>query len=276
MKLVNGKEISEKIKQEISERIIVLDSQPGLAIILIGNNPSSITYTSLKEKACKETGIHVEKYHYPETTDENIILDKIKELNKDEKINGILIQLPLPKKFNANKIVNSVNPIKDVDGLHSLNLGNLSRRIETIAPATPKAILKIFEKEQINLEGKNIVIINSSIVIGRPLADIFLNRGATVTICNKKTRNLENHTKEADILISATGVPNLINKEMVKQGAIVIDAGFSKINGKVCGDICSDVKEKCSLLSPVPGGAGPMTIAALLENVLILQDLQNS
>lgn len=275
-KIISGEELAKKIREKIKKEVAKLELKPCLAVILVGENPASKIYTDLKEKACKEVGIVSKKFEFGEGTEERCVIDKITELNEDAEVDGILVQLPLPKKFEANKIVNSISPDKDVDGLHPLNLGKLSTKEEGIVPCTPKGIIKLIENEKIKLEGKEIVIINHSRVIGRPLVNLLLNRDATVSVCHVKTKDLKKHTEKADIIITATGVPKLISAEMVKEGAVVIDAGFSKKGKKNVGDVDFEgVKEKASI-TPVPGGVGPMTLAMLLENCVELYKKRRS
>jgi methylenetetrahydrofolate dehydrogenase (NADP+)/methenyltetrahydrofolate cyclohydrolase len=267
--IINGKQIAEQIKQNLKQEISQLNSKPGLAVILVGDNPNSIIYTSLKEKACEEVGIYSKIYKFKKEIKEQEIIDLIKELNQNPKINGILVQLPLPKNLNQNKVINSLSPEKDVDGLHPLNLGKLSSNQSTIIPCTPKAIIKVLDFFNIDLQGKNIVIINRSNVVGKPLANLFLKRNATVTLCHSKTQNLEKHTQQADILISATGSAGLISSKMVKPGVVIVSLGISRDeNNKIKGDVEENAKEKASYFVPVLGGIGPMTIAMLLENTL--------
>jgi methylenetetrahydrofolate dehydrogenase (NADP+)/methenyltetrahydrofolate cyclohydrolase len=267
--IINGKQIAEQIKQNLKQEISQLNSKPGLAVILVGDNPNSIIYTSLKEKACEEVGIYSKIYKFKKEIKEQEIIDLIKELNQNPKINGVLVQLPLPKNLNQNKVINSLSPEKDVDGLHPLNLGKLSSNQSTIIPCTPKAIIKVLDFFNIDLQGKNIVIINRSNVVGKPLANLFLKRNATVTLCHSKTQNLEKHTQQADILISATGSAGLISSKMVKPGVVIVSLGISRDeNNKIKGDVEENAKEKASYFVPVLGGIGPMTIAMLLENTL--------
>ena len=269
VKIINCGEIAQKIKDSVKNEIAKNSYNPGLAVILIGNNPASKLYTKLKIKSCEETGIHSEVHEFEENTNEKEILKKIEELNQNKKIDGILIQLPLPKNYNTVKIIEKINPKKDVDGIHPLNLGKLSTKTKTIIPCTPKGIMKILESIT-ELKGKNIVIINHSNTIGKPLANLLLNKGSTITICHKDTTNLKQHTLMADIIISATGTPNLIDKDMIKKDSIIIDAGISKKAGKIVGDVNSNVEDKAKYLTSVPGGVGPMTISMLLDNCLIL------
>lgn len=265
MKIINGNKILDNIKDEIRDIIKNKNLDITLATILIGNDEASKLYINLKEKACKDVGINVEKFEFNEEINEDELIDKIKKLNK--KVNGILIQLPVPNKFNKNGILDEIDYEKDVDGLTSKSLGKLILKDELNAPCTAKAVIRVLEENNISLEGKNVVLVGHGNV-GKPLAMMLLNRNVSLDICNVFTKNLLEHTLNGDILISCTGVPNLIKKEMVKDGAVVIDIGINKKEGKVIGDVNDDVKEKTSLICQVPGGIGPVTIAMLLERLI--------
>ena len=274
--VIDGKRIAKEIREELKKRVEKLKEKnikPTLAIILVGNNPASILYISNKQKAAREVGIECVIHKFSEETEEEEILDSIQRLNEDEKIHGIIVQLPLPKHLNEQIILDSISPEKDVDGLTPFNAGNLSLGNERIAPCTPKGIIKLLEKMKIEVEGKNVVIVNNSNVVGKPLALMLTNRFATVTLCHVKTKDLKEHTKKADILITATGVPCLIKADMVKEGAVVIDAGIKYSEKRIEGDVdFENVKKKASYITPVPGGVGPMTVAMVLENTLILAE----
>lgn len=262
--IMDGKKLSEEIINSLKDKVKNL----GLAVILVGNNPASIIYVNMKEKKMKELEIYFEKHHLDENVDETEIINLINQLNNNDKITGILVQLPLPKKFDKEKILDSISPKKDVDCLTSYNLGKLLKGND-FAPCTPKGIIRLLDEYNINVEGKNIVIINNSNLIGKPLAMMLTNKNATVTICHEKTKNIKEYTLNADIIITATGKHGLITKDMINQ-PIIIDAGISKVNDKIVGD-CLDVKEKSTYITPVPGGVGPMTIAMLIENLLYLK-----
>jgi len=267
-KILDGKKLSEKIFSDLKVKLTELKFKPVLSIIICGNNPASILYASIKEKKGLEIGISVNIYNFPENVVEKIIIKKIKELNHTS--NGIIIQLPLPSNLNAKKIINVIYPYKDVDGLTALNLGNTLIGDEKLVPATPKGIIKLIEKYNIHIKGKYVVIVNHSNVIGKPLAAMMLKRNATVTVCHDFTKNLAEYTKKADILITAVGKKNLITSDMVKEGAVVIDAGITIKGKKIFGDVDFDeVKKKASFITPVPGGIGPMTVVMLMENVVI-------
>ncbi len=249
----------------------------GLAVILVGNNPASELYVKKKKIACDELDITFELLRFDEKVSQEELLQTLSDLNNKETIHAVLVQLPLPKQLDTLKILNTVSPLKDVDGFTAFNLGLLNYGKEEIVSCTAQGIVKILESTGTVIEGSNACIINHSIVVGRPLAQLLLNRGATVTICHAKTTDLAMHTKQADILITAVGKPKLINGDMVKSGAVVIDAGITKENGKTVGDVdFESVKEVASYITPVPGGIGPMTIACLVYNVAKLASLHNS
>lgn len=260
-----AREVLEKVKIFISEKKIV----PSLAIVLCGNDPASVLYTSMKQKKAAEIGIKAELIALPEEISEEDFVKEIKRLNNS--FDGVMVQLPLPKPMNAEVIVNAIDPNKDVDGLTVVNLGKTISGDESLASATPKGIIVLLEYYNIAFKGKKAVIINHSNLIGKPLAAMFLNRGATVTVCHEFTRNLIEHTLNADIVVSAIGAADFVKKEMVKDGAVVIDVGISKKGDKIAGDVHSEVAEKSSFIAPVPGGVGPMTIAMLFQNLLAVK-----
>lgn len=267
--IIDGKKILEEIKQQASETVKSMQIKPKLVTLLIGENPASKLYISMKKKACNEVGIEVESIELPENEKESAILEKINDLNKDPSVSAVLIQLPLPKHFNEDLIVNSIFPEKDVDGLTAASLASIVLKQETRAPCTPKGVCYILDKYNIPVKGKNTVIVGHSKTVGKPLALMLLNRNATVTICHEFTNNLENHTRQAEILISATGVPHLIKADMVKADAVVIDVGISKKDDIIRGDVdFENVSKKASYITPVPGGVGPVTIAMVIKNIL--------
>lgn len=277
-KIIDGIALSEKILSDIKEEASKLVENPGLGIIMVGNDAASVIYTQKKEDACKRLGFYSEMHSLPEDASESKVIGLIHEMNANEKIHGILVQLPLPKGLNEEKILMEITPEKDVDGLHPFSLGKLMEGDESFAPCTPKGIVKMLEETGIEIFGKDIVIINRSHVVGKPLAMMLLNRDATVQICHSKTKNLENHLKRADIIIAATGKHGTIKGNMIKKGAVVIDAGIAKVGGKTVGDSDFDsVKEIAGYISPVPGGVGPMTVAMLMENTLAaMKNARNS
>lgn len=272
MKLIDGKKQANDIKEKLKKEISALKEQgviPGLAIILVGHDPASEIYVKNKIKTCDELGICTLLYRFTEESSEKEIIAQIKDLNEDDGIDGILIQSPLPAIFNEDKIISYVDPKKDVDGFGINNLGALLSNNELIIAATPLGILKMLENESVSLEGKNVVVVGASRIVGRPMATLLLNRGATVTICHNKTKNLKEITSNADILIVAIGQAKFITSDFVKEGAVVIDVGINRIDNHLYGDVDFDsVSKKASLITPVPGGVGPMTIVMLLSNVV--------
>ena len=268
-KNLNGKEVSVYLRSEIKKEVEKLKTKPKMVDIQIGHNPASDIYIAGKEKASNEVGIKFECLRYDENEDQENIINKIKEMNNDPEINGIFIQSPVPDKFDEIKLMNTVIPEKDVDGLTYLNAGKLLNNIEAMVSCTPNGIIKMLDYYKIDIEGKNVVIVGRSNLVGKPLMNLFLNRNATVTVCHSKTSDLKMHTKKADILVAAVGKKHLITKEMVKKGAVVIDVGINRIDGKIYGDVDYDnVYEKVKYITPVPGGVGPMTVTMLLYNVL--------
>ncbi|NLK62262.1 MAG: bifunctional methylenetetrahydrofolate dehydrogenase/methenyltetrahydrofolate cyclohydrolase FolD [Fusobacteria bacterium] len=276
-KIINGKEISQNIKDEIKLEIENLKKEtgkiPGLAVILVGNDPASNVYVGSKEKTCLSLGFYSEKYVLPENASEDELLDKINELNKNVDIDGILVQLPLPKHINSDKILNSILPEKDVDGFHPINVGKLMIGADDgFFPCTPYGIIELLKRKNIKIDGKNAVIVGRSNIVGKPISLMLLKENATVTICHSRTKDLNSVVKGADIIVAAIGKAKFINKDMVKDGAIIIDVGINRIDGstKLYGDVDYDsVFDKISYITPVPGGVGPMTIAMLMKNTLI-------
>lgn len=270
LKLIDGKLISSEIKESLKNEIIAKNIKPGLAIIMVGNNPASEVYVRNKLKACEYVGISAVLKHFDENVSEEEIIDCIKKMNEDRDIHGIIVQSPLPSGFDEAYITSFIDSAKDVDGFGTANLGALASGEEEVISATPYGIIKILEYENITIEGKNVVIVGRSKIVGRPLALALLNRNATVTIAHSKSKNLKEITKNADILVVAIGKANFITKDHIKDGAVVIDVGINRLdNGKLCGDVDVDsIKNKVGYLTPVPGGVGPMTIAMLLKNTV--------
>ncbi|MFH1126151.1 MAG: tetrahydrofolate dehydrogenase/cyclohydrolase catalytic domain-containing protein [Candidatus Altiarchaeota archaeon] len=269
-RIIDGRKISSEITERIRSRVSRLSFKPGLATVVVGDNHASKMYVSMKQKACGEVGFYSENFELPEKTSEGDLVFLIQNLNKNKKIHGILVQLPLPNHMKIGQIMESISPEKDVDGFNSLNMGRLLTGGEAFAPATPKGIIRLLDESKIKLEGAEVVVVNHSVVVGKPLALMLLNRNATVTVCHKYTKNLKEHTMKADIVITAAGVPNLIKGGMLKKGVVVIDAGIAKVGDKTVGDVdFESVSKKASFITPVPGGVGPMTIAMLLENTLM-------
>lgn len=269
MKIIDGKKWAAEVSESLKEEIAKL-GEITLAIVLVGNNPSSQIYVQNKMKKCTELGIKTVLHHFDNIKEEELIT-LINNLNNDAKITGILVQSPLPKNINEKKIMSLITPLKDADGFTAENVGALALNEEKIVAATPTGIITLLEKEHIPIAGKHAVIVGRSNIVGRPLALALLNRDATVTICHSKTPNLKEITRQADILIVAIGKANFITDEYVKEGAVVIDVGINRIDGKVVGDVDFDkVKDKVSFISPVPGGVGPMTVVSLLSNIVKL------
>ena len=272
--ILDGKSLSEKIRRDIKEEVDQYVSQgfrgPSLSVILVGNDPASQVYVNNKRKACEKSGITSLLYHLPENTRTGELLELIAELNSREDVDGILVQLPLPQHIDVNEVILSISPRKDVDGFHPENMGKLVGRIESgFIPCTPLGIDLLLKHYSIDVKGKDLVIVGAGLIVGRPLSLLMLWRDATVSVCHIHTKDIAQYTKMADILISATGVPHLIKGHMVKENAVVIDVGISKVNGKIVGDVdFESVKDKVSAITPVPGGVGPMTVSALLLNTL--------
>lgn len=272
MELLDGKKLSAKIKEslkkEVAEFIENGGPTPGLAVILVGNDPASHAYVSMKAKACKEVGIYSVTHEMPDTVSEADILSTIKMINENPKIHGLLVQLPLPKHVDSTKILETIAPSKDVDGFHPFNLGRLVAGLDGFVPCTPLGVMRLLEEYDIEVRGKDCVVVGASNIVGKPMASLLLNAGATVDICHIFTRDLAEHTRRADMIFVGVGKPNLITADMVKEGAVIVDIGINKVGDKLVGDVADDVAAKCSYITPVPGGVGPMTIAMLLSNTL--------
>lgn len=267
--MIDGRKLASEIRAAVKNGVESLGFKPGLATILVGENEASKVYLKLKHKACQEAGFYSVNHKLHESASEEEVISLIRELNADPKIHGILVQLPLPKHINTSKVMEAVDPRKDVDGFHPVNYGRLLIGDEFMVPCTPKGVIRLLDAINIDLEGKEVVIVNHSPVVGKPLALLMMNRNATVTVCHVKTRDIGEHTRKADVLVVAAGVPRLIKADMVKPGSIVIDVGITRKEGRIVGDIDFDgVKDKVKAITPVPGGVGPMTIAMLLENTL--------
>ncbi len=265
-----AKEIKAKIKTEIDDIKKIHNINPMVATILVGDDPASQVYLNSQIKSYQDLGIGVQKYFFSEEISEAYLLNLIDKLNKDTEVDGIMINLPLPPQINATKVLNSIKLIKDVDGFKAENLGLLFQNNEGFtSPSTPAGIMALIEKYNIDLEGKDVVVVGSSNIVGKPIAALILNSRGTVTICNIYTKNLAEKTKNADILISAVGKAKLITEDMVKEGAVVIDVGINRVNGKLEGDVdFENVQKKASHITPVPGGVGALTVAMLLSNIL--------
>jgi len=274
--IIDGKEIARKISEQIKAEVTTLEKKPGLAAVLVGDNPASKVYVGMKRKTCEEVGIYSEEHTLPEDITEEELFKLIDKLNNDDRINAILIQLPVPKQINVERMFAQVSLEKDVDGFNSVNVGKLVEGDEAAVPCTPQGIIRLLDEIEIQIEGKNAVVVGRSNIVGKPVALMLLNRNATVTFCHSKTQNLGEITNKADILVAAVGKPKMITADMVKDGAVVIDVGINRVDGKLVGDVdFENVKEKASWITPVPKGVGPMTIAMLLENTLKLYRKQN-
>ncbi len=281
MIVLNGKDLAKKIQNKIKEDVELLKKAsitPGLAVIMIGDDPASQVYVKKKAEACKEAGIYSVVHEMPENIKEETIINTIKLMNENQNINGILVQLPLPPHINQTKILEAIDPKKDVDGFHPYNMGRLCLDLDSFVPCTPLGVMKIFEEYGIDVKGKDVCIVGASNIVGKPMAALLLNEFATVDICHIYTKDLKEHTKRADIIIVAVGKAGLITEDMVKDEAIVIDIGINRLeNGKLAGDVDYDnVAHKCSHITPVPGGVGPMTIAMLLSNTIKATKLKTS
>lgn len=271
--IIDGKQVAAEIRAEVAQKVAKLKENGKtacLAVILVGENPASVSYVTGKQKALAEVGMKDRSVHLPENTTEQELLNLIDELNKDETVHGILVQLPLPKHINEDKVIMAISPEKDVDGFHPVNVGNLSIGEDSFISCTPYGIIKMIEEYNIETEGKNAVILGRSNIVGKPLIQCMLNKNATVTVCHSRTKNIGEITKNADILIAAIGKPKFVKEDMVKPGAVVIDVGINRLeDGSIVGDVdFENVEKKTSFITPVPGGVGPMTIAMLLNNVV--------
>ncbi|KAB2338468.1 bifunctional methylenetetrahydrofolate dehydrogenase/methenyltetrahydrofolate cyclohydrolase FolD [Cytobacillus depressus] len=273
VKIIDGKEIARQKKAFIAEEVYNLKQEgivPGLSVILVGNNQASRTYVTSKQKTCKELGMHSELIELPETISEEELLNKVIELNEDDSIHGILVQLPLPDHINETKVIETISPEKDVDGFHPINIGRMMTGQDAFLPCTPYGVMEMLDYINVDITGKHVVIVGRSNIVGKPAGQLFLNKHATVTYCHSKTPDLKEFTRQADILVAAVGKVNIITKDHIKEGAIVIDVGINRNNeGKLCGDVdFESVKEAASYITPVPGGVGPMTITMLMFNTL--------
>lgn len=273
-KIISGTELSKNIKANIATKIAGHIAQgkraPGLAVILVGADPASQVYVGSKRRSCEEIGIFSKSYDLPETTSESELLSLIDELNRNDAIDGILVQLPLPKQIDSTKVIEAITPHKDVDGFHPYNVGRLCQRIPTLRPCTPYGVMKLLETTSVNLYGKHAVIVGASNIVGRPMALELLLGGCTITVTHRFTQDLESHIRQADILVVAVGKPEFIPGEWIKEGAIVIDVGINRgTDGKLKGDVAfAAASKRADFITPVPGGVGPMTVAMLMQNTL--------
>ena len=271
--IIDGKALAEELRQSFKARVDALaekGQRPGLAVILVGEDAASQVYVRNKVNACQAIGMHSEKIIYDAAVDPEIVLKKIAELNANPNIHGILVQLPLPRQFSEAAVLAAIAVVKDVDGFHAANVGALAQGNPRFIPCTPYGVMKMFEKGKVDLSGKEAVVIGRSNIVGKPMALLLINAGATVTVCNSRTRDLAGHTRRADILVVAVGKPRFVTADMVRPGAVVIDVGINRLpDGKLCGDVdFANCLQVAGQITPVPGGVGPMTITMLLANTI--------
>ncbi|MCO6218234.1 bifunctional methylenetetrahydrofolate dehydrogenase/methenyltetrahydrofolate cyclohydrolase FolD [Staphylococcus epidermidis] len=278
-KILDGKQIAKEYRQRLKNQVNELKEHgftPKLSVILVGNDGASQSYVKSKKKAAEKIGMISEIIHLDESTSEEVVLSELNRLNNDDTVSGILVQVPLPKQVSEQKVLEAINPEKDVDGFHPINIGKLYIDEQTFVPCTPLGIMEILKHADINLEGKNAVVIGRSHIVGQPVSKLLLQANATVTILHSRTKNMNAHLKQADVIVSAVGQPGLVTKENVKKGAVIIDVGNTPDeNGKLKGDVAYDeVKEIASAITPVPGGVGPLTITMVLNNTLLAEKLR--
>ncbi|WP_017464811.1 bifunctional methylenetetrahydrofolate dehydrogenase/methenyltetrahydrofolate cyclohydrolase FolD [Staphylococcus epidermidis] len=278
-KILDGKQIAKEYRQRLKNQVNDLKEHgftPKLSVILVGNDGASRSYVKSKKKAAEKIGMISEIIHLDESTSEEVVLSELNRLNNDDTVSGILVQVPLPKQVSEQKVLEAINPEKDVDGFHPINIGKLYIDEQTFVPCTPLGIMEILKHADINLEGKNAVVIGRSHIVGQPVSKLLLQANATVTILHSRTKNMNAHLKQADVIVSAVGQPGLVTKENVKKGAVIIDVGNTPDeNGKLKGDVAYDeVKEIASAITPVPGGVGPLTITMVLNNTLLAEKLR--
>lgn len=274
MQLIDGVSLANKVHTFVSDEVTQLKQEknivPGLAVILIGDDPASHAYVKMKAKACEKVGFYSITHNMPDTISQDEIIATIKMMNDNPRIDGILVQLPLPKHVDTDKILEVIDPQKDVDGFHAYNVGRLVTNLDTFIACTPLGVMKMFEAYEIDVKGQDVCVVGASNIVGKPMAALLLNAEATVTVTHIHTKDLKSHTSKADIVVVGVGVPGLIKEDMIKEGAIVIDIGINRLDsGKLVGDVdFATVSKKCAYITPVPGGVGPMTIAMLLSNTL--------
>ncbi|MEW5691861.1 MAG: bifunctional methylenetetrahydrofolate dehydrogenase/methenyltetrahydrofolate cyclohydrolase FolD [Candidatus Hydrogenedentota bacterium] len=275
--LLDGKKLHEEIIQKIKIEIAKLNKKPVLSVILVGEDPASAIYVKKKNEVACNIGIESRIHKFDKNISYEKLLEFINSLNNDKNVTAILVQLPLPEHIDKEKVIESILPQKDADGFHPYNMGRLFAGLDTIEPCTPKGIIELLKRYNITIQGREVVIIGRSNIVGKPLFHLMIRENATVTICHSKTNNLKDVCKRADILVAAIGRPRMINKDFVKDGACVIDVGMNRLNGKLCGDVDYDeVIEKVKFITPVPGGVGPMTVAMLMKNTLELYKCQST
>lgn len=275
--IIDGKAVSQKIKEEIRAEIEREQLSVGLAVVIVGNNPASRVYVNNKKKACEVCGIQSFEYALPEETTQEQLLELIDTLNADEKVNGILVQLPLPQRLDEKKVIERISPLKDVDAFHAENVGKIMIGNYAFLPCTPAGVMELIHSTGTEIGGKECVVIGRSNIVGKPMAMLLLHENATVTICHSRTKNLAEVCRRADLLISAVGKADFVTADMIKDGAVVIDVGMNRnAEGKLCGDVrFEEAEKKASFITPVPGGVGPMTIAMLMKNTVIAKRLQS-
>lgn len=274
--IIDGTKISLELRKKVKDLIEKENITPTLAVIQVGDNKASNVYIKNKKKACEDVGINFEHIKFNDTISQDLVIAEIKRLNNDISVNGILVQLPLPLGFDEGKIINTIDPVKDVDGLTYQNVGNLVLENDCLIPCTPLGVMELLKAYNVDLTSKNVCLVGRSNLVGKPLIQLLLQNNATLSICHSKSLGIKSYTKKADVLIVAVGHPNLITKDMVKEGAIIIDVGINKEGNILCGDVCFDeVSKKASLITPVPGGVGPMTVSCLLKNVVKAYKIQN-
>ena len=268
-KIIDGKALAKQVRLEVKEEIERDGFHLKLAFVLVGEDPASQVYVKMKEKACAEVGIKSEKIQLPEDASEEELLKLVEKLNADSSVHGFIVQSPLPKQIDEQKVFNAISPLKDVDGFHPVNMGKTLIGEDCISPATPSGIMLMLERSGVELEGKRAVVVGRSNIVGKPVALMLLKKNATVTMCHSRTKDLEKETRRAEVLVVAVGKPRLVTAGMVSEGVVVIDVGMNKVEGKLMGDVDFEaVREKASMISPVPGGVGPMTVAMLMKNTL--------
>ncbi|MEG2596828.1 MAG: bifunctional methylenetetrahydrofolate dehydrogenase/methenyltetrahydrofolate cyclohydrolase FolD [Oscillospiraceae bacterium] len=278
--LIDGKKISENVKQRVADEVAELKKKGlsvGLAVVIVGDNAASRVYVNNKKKACERCGITSFEYALSDQTTERELLDLVEKLNNDEKVNGILVQLPLPKQIDEHRVLEAISPKKDVDAFHAVNVGKIMIGDFDFLPCTPSGCMELIDSTGVEISGKNCVVIGRSNIVGKPMAMLLLHRNGTVTICHSKTQNLKDICKTADILVAAVGRAHFVTADMVKPGAVVIDVGMNRLeNGKLCGDVDFEaVKDVAGYITPVPGGVGPMTIATLMQNTVTAAKIHN-
>ncbi|MDO4891987.1 MAG: bifunctional methylenetetrahydrofolate dehydrogenase/methenyltetrahydrofolate cyclohydrolase FolD [Eubacteriales bacterium] len=282
MQIIDGKKVSAEVKERVRQQTLQLKNDynitPGLAVVIVGDDPASRVYVNNKKKACEVVGFKSEEYALPAKTTQEELLDLVKTLNTKEDINGILVQLPLPKHLDDKAVIAAIDPKKDVDAFHAVNVGKIMLGEYDFLPCTPAGVMEMLHSYDIPVEGKECVVIGRSNIVGKPMGMLLLHENGTVTICHSRTKNLAEVCRRADILVAAVGIPKFVKADMVKEGAVVIDVGMDRDeNGKLCGDVdFENVKDKCSFITPVPGGVGPMTISTLMKNTLKACKLQNN